>query len=62
MVVIFEETVPKYLDQAKAIGFDLEEMVGRGLLEVVYVRPLDLSMDETFTRFNPPSTGCPPGA
>lgn len=47
VVVIFEETAPKYLDQAKAIGFDLEEMVGRGLLEVVYVRPLDLSMDET---------------
>jgi circadian clock protein KaiC len=47
VVVIFEETPPKYLDQAKALGFDLDEMRQRGLLEVVYVRPLDLSMDET---------------
>src|SRR5260370_42398447 len=26
VVVIFEETVPKYLDQAKGLGVDLEEM------------------------------------
>jgi circadian clock protein KaiC len=47
VVVIFEETPPKYLDQANAFGFDLEDMCSRGLLEMVYVRPLDLSMDET---------------
>jgi circadian clock protein KaiC len=47
VVVIFEETAPKYLDQAKALGVDLEDMARRGLAEVVYVRPLDLSMDET---------------
>jgi circadian clock protein KaiC len=47
VIVIFEETTPKYLDQAKAFGFDLEDMIRRGLLEMVYVRPLDLSMDET---------------
>jgi circadian clock protein KaiC len=47
VVVIFEETRPKYLDQAKALGVDLEELSKRGLVEVVYVRPLDLSMDET---------------
>jgi circadian clock protein KaiC len=47
VVVIFEETAPKYLDQAKVLGFDLADMSRRGLLEVVYVRPLDLSMDET---------------
>jgi circadian clock protein KaiC len=47
VVVIFEETPPKYLDQAEAFGFDLQEMSRRGLLEMVYVRPLDLSMDET---------------
>jgi len=47
VAAIFEETVPKYLDQAKALGVDLEDMARRGLLEVVYVRPLDLSMDET---------------
>ena len=47
VVVIFEETTPKYLDQAKALGVDLEDMASQGLVEVVYVRPLDLSMDET---------------
>jgi circadian clock protein KaiC len=47
VVVIFEETVPKYLDQAKGLGVDLEEMRQQGMVEIVYVRPLDLSMDET---------------
>src|SRR5260221_6127084 len=39
VVVIFEETAPKYLDQAKALGVDLEEYAKQGLMEVVYVRP-----------------------
>src|SRR5205085_10994528 len=40
VVVIFEETTPKYIDQAKALGFDLDKMQRRGLAEIVYVRPL----------------------
>jgi circadian clock protein KaiC len=47
VLAIFEETTPKYLDQAKTFGFDLAKMCDEGLLEVVYVRPLDLSVDET---------------
>jgi circadian clock protein KaiC len=47
VLVMFEETTPKYLDQAKSLGFDLEAMARDGLLEIVYLRPLDLSMDET---------------
>jgi circadian clock protein KaiC len=47
VLVIFEETTPKYVDQARSFGFDLESMVKEGLLEIVYVRPLDLSVDET---------------
>jgi len=47
VLVIFEETTPKYLDQARSFGIDLEAMVKDGLLEIVYVRPLDLSVDET---------------
>jgi circadian clock protein KaiC len=47
VLVIFEETTPKYLDQARTLGVDLEEMSRQGLLELVYVRPLDLSVDET---------------
>jgi circadian clock protein KaiC len=47
VLVIFEETAPKYLDQAKSMGFDLEPYIDQGLIELVYVRPLDLSVDET---------------
>jgi circadian clock protein KaiC len=47
VLLIFEETTPKYLDQARSFGVDLEGMVKEGLLEIVYVRPLDLSVDET---------------
>jgi circadian clock protein KaiC len=47
VLVIFEETTPKYVDQARSFGVDLERMVQDGLLEIVYVRPLDLSVDET---------------
>jgi circadian clock protein KaiC len=47
VLVMFEETTPKYLDQARSFGFDLESMAKEGLLEIVYVRPLDLSVDET---------------
>jgi circadian clock protein KaiC len=47
VIAIFEETIPKYLDQAKGFGIDLEEMMKQGNLEMVYIRPLDLSMDET---------------
>jgi len=46
VMAIFEETTPKYLDQAKGFGFDLEKMCEEGLLEMVYIRPLDLSVDE----------------
>jgi circadian clock protein KaiC len=47
VAVIFEETTPKYLDQASALGVDFKQMSDQGMLQMVYVRPLDLSMDET---------------
>jgi circadian clock protein KaiC len=47
VLVIFEETTPKYLDQAKTLGFDFDQLSKDGQLEIVYVRPLDLSVDET---------------
>jgi circadian clock protein KaiC len=47
VMAIFEETTPKYLDQARGFGFDLEKMIEAGELEMVYIRPLDLSVDET---------------
>ena len=47
VIAIFEETTQKYLDQAKGFGVDLEKMVEQGKLEMIYIRPLDLSVDET---------------
>jgi circadian clock protein KaiC len=47
VIAIFEETTQKYLDQAKGFGIDLEKMIRQRKLETVYIRPLDLSVDET---------------
>ncbi len=35
------------MERARGLGFDLEEMVRQGNLRVIYLRPLDLSPDET---------------
>jgi circadian clock protein KaiC len=47
VMAIFEETVPKYLAQAGGFGVDLQKMIDEGQVEMVYIRPLDLSVDET---------------
>ncbi|MFL6247321.1 MAG: RAD55 family ATPase [Thermoanaerobaculia bacterium] len=47
VMAIFEETVPKYIAQAEGFGMDLQKMVDSGQVEIVYIRPLDLSVDET---------------
>jgi circadian clock protein KaiC len=47
VIAIFEETAPKYISQAKGFGIDLEQMRRDGRFELVSIRPLDLSMDET---------------
>ena len=46
VVAVFEEHPTEYLERAKALGPDLGAMVAKGLLEVIYLRPLDLSVDE----------------
>jgi circadian clock protein KaiC len=46
VIAVFEEHPKEYLARAKAIGPDLAAMVAAGLLEVIYLRPLDLSVDE----------------
>ncbi len=46
VIAIFEEHPDDYLARGKSLGFDLEAMAGRGDLEVIYLRPLDLSPDE----------------
>lgn len=47
VIAIFEEHPQEYLARASSLGFDLEAMVRRGDLKVIYLRPLDLSVDET---------------
>ena len=44
---MFEETPIKYLEQATGFGLDLQKMADQGLLKLIYLRPLDLSVDET---------------
>jgi circadian clock protein KaiC len=47
VLVVFEEHPKEYVHRAQGLGFDLQEMIEAGMLEVMYLRPLDLSPDET---------------
>jgi circadian clock protein KaiC len=47
VLAMFEETPVKYLEQAKGFGLDLQEMADKKQLKLMYLRPLDLSVDET---------------
>lgn len=47
VVAIFEERPDAYLARARHVGVDLDEAVREQRLRVIYLRPLDLSVDET---------------
>lgn len=47
VLVVFEEHPKEYLARAENLGFPLRKMIERGTLEALYLRPLDLSPDET---------------
>ncbi|MDB6092718.1 MAG: protein kinase [Verrucomicrobia bacterium] len=47
IMVIFEERPAKYISRAAGLGLDLRTAQKSGKLEVLYLRPLDLSVDET---------------
>jgi circadian clock protein KaiC len=47
VLVVFEEHPKEYLYRADGLGFHLREMIEAGTLEALYLRPLDLSPDET---------------
>jgi circadian clock protein KaiC len=47
VLAMFEETPNKYLEQAAGFGLNMKEMADRNMLKLVYLRPLDLSVDET---------------
>jgi len=47
IIVIFEERPAQYAKRAAALGLDLVTAQKAGKLELIYLRPLDLSVDET---------------
>jgi circadian clock protein KaiC len=47
VIAVFEEHPDVYLDRAKNFGVDFREAVRKDQLRVIYLRPLDLSVDET---------------
>jgi circadian clock protein KaiC len=46
VLVVFEEYSDEYIARAKSLGFNLDELIARGDLKIIYLRPLDLSVDE----------------
>jgi circadian clock protein KaiC len=46
IIAVFEEHPSDFLSHAKSRGPSLDAMIAEGLLEVIYLRPLDLSVDE----------------
>jgi circadian clock protein KaiC len=47
IVAVFEERPQAYADRASSFGMDLETPQQEGKLLILYLRPLDLSVDET---------------
>ena len=51
VVAVFEEYPGDYLGRGTKLGVDFEEMARAGKLRVIYLRPLDLSVDETLAAY-----------
>ncbi|MDQ3699210.1 MAG: AAA family ATPase [Gemmatimonadota bacterium] len=47
VIVVFEEYPEEYLARAKARNQNIDEIISAGRLKILYLRPLDLSVDET---------------
>lgn len=47
IIIVFEERPAQYARRARSLGMDLETPCAAGLLEILFLRPLDLSVDET---------------
>lgn len=52
VVVVFEEYPEEYLARARAFNLDLQDEVRAGNLKIIYLRPLDLSVDETLAEIS----------
>lgn len=47
VIVVFEEHPAEYVSRAEGLDLQMEVMIREKKLEVIYLRPLDLSVDET---------------
>lgn len=47
VIAVFEEHPEVYLQRAKTFGVDFREAIRNDKLRIIYLRPLDLSVDET---------------
>jgi circadian clock protein KaiC len=47
IVAMFEELPNEFMQRAASFGFDLDKHIKDGSLKLIYLRPLDLSVDET---------------
>lgn len=47
IITVFEEHPPEYARRARGFGLDLQTPQEHGMLKILYLRPLDLSVDET---------------
>jgi circadian clock protein KaiC len=47
VIAVFEEYPAAYVARARTLGVDLGAMIEAGTLRIIYLRPLDLSVDET---------------
>jgi circadian clock protein KaiC len=47
IVAVFEERPDEFTTRANSFGLDLDASIEDGKLQVIYLRPLDLSVDET---------------
>ncbi len=47
IVAMFEELPHEFMQRAVSFGFDLDKNLKDGSLKLIYLRPLDLSVDET---------------
>jgi len=47
IVAVFEEIPAEYVQRAAVLGFDFDTPQKDGTLKIIYLRPLDLSVDET---------------
>jgi len=47
IVAMFEELPNEFMQRAASFGFDLDKNLKDGSLKLIYLRPLDLSVDET---------------